>query len=282
MSFTTLVSTEDLAAHLDDADWVVIDCRFTLTDPDAGLRAYEKEHIPGAQYAHLDDDLAAAVTRSTGRHPLPDVDELAAKFSEWGIDNRKQVVVYDDVFGAMAVRLWWLLKWMGHDNAALLDGVYPKWARENRPLSSEHHAPTATRFLASVRNELLVTVEELQNKLDEQDLTLIDARAEERFSGEVEPLDKVAGHVPGAINRPYDDNLDISGELMSAEELREEYEDALEGRSPRNVIHMCGSGVTACHNVLAMEVAGMSGSRLYVGSWSEWITDSSRGIAIGE
>lgn len=282
MTYTTLVSTEELASHLDDPDWVVIDCRFTLTDKEAGRNAYLKGHIPGAQYAHLDDDLASPVTGQTGRHPLPDVEQLSARLGQWGIDGSKQVVVYDDTFGAMAVRLWWLLKWLGHDTVALLNGAYPKWVREHRPVSDEHHEPVATTFIASVRNELVATADDLQDKLAEGSCVLVDARAEERFSGEVEPLDKVAGHVPGAVNRPYDDNLDISGELMSADELREEYEELLGDHVSSQAIHMCGSGVTACHNVLAMEAAGMNGSRLYVGSWSEWITDPGRPVATGE
>lgn len=282
MAYTTLVSTDELAGHLDDPDWVIIDCRFTLTDKDAGHRAYLKGHIPGAQYAHLDDDLASPVTETTGRHPLPAVEQLSAKLGQWGIDGSKQVVVYDDTFGAMAVRLWWLLKWLGHDAVALLNGAYPKWVREHRPLSSEHHETTATTFVARVRNELVVSAEELQARLADKHCVLIDARAEERFSGEVEPLDKVAGHIPGAVNRPYDDNLAISGELMSAEELQEEYHELLSEHAAKEVIHMCGSGVTACHNVLAMEAAGMTGSRLFVGSWSEWISDPSRPIVTGE
>ena len=282
MGFTTLVSTEELASHLDNPDWVVIDCRFTLTDTEAGMRSYTEGHIPGACYAHLDNDLSSPVSEKTGRHPLPDPAVLAKKLGDWGINNSKQVVVYDDTFGAMAVRMWWLLKWMGHDNVALLDGVYPKWLRENRPISKEHHDVVAVTFEANIRHELVVSADELQLQLDDNTCVLIDARAEERFSGEIEPLDKVAGHIPGAVNRPYDDNLAISGVLMSADELHEEYGDVLNGVNSEDVIHMCGSGVTACHNVLAMEAAGMTGSRLYVGSWSHWITDASRAIATGE
>lgn len=282
MGFTTLVSTEELASHLDNPDWVVIDCRFTLTDTDTGMRSYTEGHIPGARYAHLDNDLSSPVSEETGRHPLPDPTVLAEKFGAWGINTDKQVVVYDDTFGAMAVRMWWLLKWMGHDNAALLDGVYPKWLRENRPISKEQHNVVPVIFEPNIRHELVVNADKVQQQLDDNSCILIDARSEERFSGEIEPLDKVAGHIPGAVNRPYDDNLAISGELMSADELLEEYGDALKGKNSKDVIHMCGSGVTACHNVLAMEAAGMAGSRLYVGSWSEWITDTSRAIATGE
>jgi len=282
MNFRTLVSTEELNQHLDDASWVVVDCRFTLTDPSAGRVAYEQSHIPGARYAHLDDDLASSVGESTGRHPLPDAQILAKKLGQWGIDSGKQVVVYDDTFGAMAVRLWWLLKWLGHENVALLDGVLPKWIREKRPLTSDLPAVIPTTFEARPRDELWLSAEELQHALANNEVVLLDARAEERYSGEVEPLDKVAGHVPGAINVPWEDNLDLGGNLLSAEELREFYVEKSGGRSASEVVNMCGSGVTACHNLLAMEHAGLPGARLYAGSWSHWITDAARPVKLGE
>lgn len=279
MSFKTLVSTEELNKHLDDPDWVVFDCRFTLTDPGAGRSAYDQNHIPGARYAHLDDDLAAPVGPDTGRHPLPDPEILAGKLGTWGVDGSKQVVVYDDAFGAMAVRLWWLLKWMGHENVALLDGVLPKWIREKRPQTDQLPTITPTIFKAQVNNEMWISAGDLQNALDKGEVVLLDARAEERFSGEVEPLDKVAGHIPGAINLPWEDNLDLGGDLLSSEELRELYQEEIGGKQAAQVVNMCGSGVTACHNILAMEHAGLHGSRLYAGSWSEWIADSSRPVA---
>jgi len=279
MSFTTLVSTEELGKHLDDPEWVIFDCRFTLTDPDAGKAAYEQNHIPGARYAHLDDDLAAPVGANTGRHPLPDPELLAEKLGKWGVDNNKQVVVYDDAFGAMAVRFWWLLKWMGHEKVALLDGVLPKWIREKRPLKAALPEIVPTSFNARVDNSKWIAADELQVALGKGEVVLLDARAEERFSGEVEPLDKVAGHVPGAINLPWEDNLDLGGNLMSPRELRELYQENIGDRQATAVVNMCGSGVTACHNILAMEHAGLHGSRLYAGSWSEWITDSSRPVA---
>ena len=279
MSYATLVSTEELNKHLDDPDWVIFDCRFTLTDPGAGKAAYDQGHIPGARYAHLDDDLAAPVGPTTGRHPLPDPQILAEKLGAWGVDNSKQVVVYDDAFGAMAVRMWWLLKWLGHEKVALLDGVLPKWIREKRPMTDEVPAITSTVFSAKVNDEMWITVDDLQAALDKDEVVLLDARAEERFSGEVEPLDKVAGHIPGASNLPWEDNLDLGGDLLSPGELRELYQEIMGDRQGKMVVNMCGSGVTACHNILAMEHAGLHGSRLYAGSWSEWITDTRRPVA---
>lgn len=278
---TTLVDVQTLAKHLDDPHWVVVDCRFTLTNPQAGRRAYEAGHIPGARYAHLEEDLSSPVTPTSGRHPLPDPERLAARLGAWGIDARKQVVVYDDTFGAMAARLWWLLRWTGHEAVALLDGGLPRWQRAGHPLTKELPAIVPTTFVARVNPALLANVDEVQRAVADGGLVL-DARAEERFTGEIEPLDKVAGHVPGARNAPYDDNLDLSGEFSSDEALREHYRALLGHTPPAKAIHMCGSGVTACHNILAMEHAGLRGARLYAGSWSEWITDPNRPVATGE
>ena len=282
MPYTTLVSTAVLAQYLDDPDWVIFDCRFTLTDSGAGQCAYDKAHIPGAHYVHLDNDMASPVTSASGRHPLPDPEVLAHKLGSWGVDSGKQIVVYDDTFGAMAGRLWWLLRWLGHDNVALLDGVYPKWLREELPVTDVVSASTPTRFNVSLRDNLWVDANDVAQMLDGRDYVLFDARAEERFSGEVEPLDPVAGHIPGAINLPWEDNLDIGGDFLSADELREQYMARIGNTRPENIIHMCGSGVTACHNMLAMEHAGVVGARLYAGSWSEWIVDKTRRVESGE
>ncbi len=280
--FTTLVDTDTLARHLADPRWVVVDCRFTLTDTGAGRRAWTAGHIPGARYAHLDEDLSSPITPCTGRHPLPDPNALARKLGAWGIDESKQVVVYDDTFGAMASRLWWLLRWLGHESVALLDGSYPKWVREKKPVTPEAPVVHQTTFYPRVNNTFWVNADFVERVRQDEAFVVFDARAEERFRGEVEPLDKVAGHVPGAVNTMYEDNLDVSGEFLSAEELRERYLDLLGGVVPDQAIHMCGSGVTACHNVLAMEHAGLPGARLYAGSWSEWITDPNRPVATGE
>lgn len=279
--YTTVVSTEQLAAHLNDPNWVIIDCRFTLTDTEAGRRAYQANHLPGARYAHLDEDLSAPKNGRNGRHPLPDVATFAQTLSRWGIDAGKQVVVYDDSFGAMAVRLWWMLRWMGHDAVALLDGGLPKWQREQRALTADLPAVRPSTFTPQVREHMVVKADAVL-AASQSGTPLFDARPEMRFTGEKEPIDPVAGHVPGARNLPFDDNLAMAGTMMSAEELREMYDELLDGRKPEEVIHMCGSGVTACHNLLAMEIAGLPGAKLYAGSWSEWIADPSRPVATGE
>lgn len=276
---TTLVDTHTLAKHLDDPSWVVVDCRFTLTDPQAGRRAYAAGHIPGARYAHLDEDLSSPITPASGRHPLPDPTVLADRLGRWGIDNAKQVVVYDDSFGAMAARLWWLLRWLGHEACALLDGGLPKWRREGFPVTADPPEVAPVAFVSAVNNALWVDSAFVERALEQGDHVLVDARAEERFRGEVEPLDKVAGHIPGAVNVPYEDNLDLSGEFLSGAALREHYAGLLEDTPPPRVILMCGSGVTACHSILALERAGLPGAKLYAGSWSEWIADPRRPVA---
>ncbi len=283
MSYTTLVSTDDLARHLEDPNCVVVDCRFTLTDTEAGRQAYLKSHIPGARYAHLDDDLSAPIGPGTGRHPLPDAKALSEKLCRWGIGVNKQVVVYDDSFGSMAVRLWWLLRWLGHPNVALLDGGYPKWMREHRPVTQDL-CPNECRgaFACLPEHSMSATADDVMRAMQTGDKMILDARPERRFTGEYEPLDRIAGHVPGAVNWDFEDNLDLDGTFQPPEALREQYQALLKGRAPHEVIHMCGSGTTASHNILAMEIAGLSGSSLYVGSWSEWITDPSRPIATGE
>ncbi len=282
MSHSTLVATDILAEHLDDPEWVVFDCRFTLTDPEAGRRAYAHAHIPGARYAHLDEDLSSPVTPQTGRHPLPDPDRLAEKLSAWGVGPGTQVVVYDDSFGAMAVRLWWLLRWLGHERAALLDGGWPKWTREKRPTTDALPTLRPAAFHATPHRALWADAAQVDSARQDSRWKVLDARPEMRFTGEVEPLDTVAGHIPGTFNWPFEENLDLGGTFLPAEELRENFTRILGDVPPARIIHTCGSGVTACHNVLAMEHAGLSGSLLYPGSWSEWITDPARPVATGE
>ncbi|GAB4507003.1 MAG: sulfurtransferase [Sulfuricaulis sp.] len=279
---TTLVDTETLFRHLDDPRWVVMDCRFVLTDPEAGRRAYAAGHIPGARYAHLNEDLSSPITSASGRHPLPFPNAMAEKLGRWGIDKTSQVVAYDDSFGAMAARLWWLLRWLGHEAVAVLDAGYPKWVREKRPITADLPKIQPTQFHPTINNSMWVDADHVMEMTRTKDGLVLDARAEERFRGEVEPLDKVAGHIPGANNMPYEDNLDFSSEFMSDEALREHYQSVLGKVPPEKVVHMCGSGVTACHSILAMEHAGLAGAKLYAGSWSEWITDPSRPVAKGE
>ena len=282
MTYTTVISAENLDDHISDDNLVVVDCRFTLTDPGAGRRVYQERHIPGARYLHLDDDLAAPVTESTGRHPLPDPDVLAKKLGKLGIDNNSQVVVYDDTFGAMASRLWWLLRWLGHDKVALLDGGLPAWTRKKLPMTADVTTYPQKKFIPQLKTELVIDMPVMEAVVDSGDNVIIDARAEERFTGEIEPLDKVAGHIPGAVNLPFDDNLDIDGTFMSKVEMVDLYKNLIGDKDANQVVMMCGSGVTACHNLIAMEIAGLKGARLYAGSWSEWITDPSHPVATGD
>lgn len=282
--YTTLIAGEQLAQHLQDPGWVIVDCRFTLTEPEAGRRAWEAARIPGARYAHLDHDLSAPRTPSSGRHPLPDPTVFRATLAGWGIGDATQVAVYDDSFGAIAVRLWWMLRWIGHERVALLDGGLPVWKRKGLPLDSAPpvavpaaSAPAAT----AMREGLRVDTAFVEKICGDPAWRLIDARAEDRFAGEREPLDPVAGHIPGSINRNFEDNLALDGTWLPAAELRANFGELLAGTAPDHVVHSCGSGVTACHNLFAMEVAGLTGSRLYAGSWSEWITDPRRPVARG-
>lgn len=282
MKFATLVSAAQLAQHLNDPDWIVFDCRFTLSDPDSGRQAYLSSHIPGARYAHLNDDFSSEVTATSGRHPLPDAQLLAQKLGQWGVDSSKQVVVYDDSLGSMASRMWWVLRWLGHESVALLDGGVQRWIRDGHPMTAETSTIIPAKFTAHPDDSMWVDANCIETALRSDKCLIIDARAEERFSGEREILDKVAGHIPGSINLPFEDNLDMGGTYLTAEELKEAYLDLLSGVDPQRVVHMCGSGVTACHNVIAMEHAGLKGARLYPGSWSEWITDPGRPVETGE
>jgi thiosulfate/3-mercaptopyruvate sulfurtransferase len=281
MTFGPLVDVDTLARRLDGSDWIVVDCRFTLTDPGAGRLAYERGHIPGARYAHLDDDLSRRPSAHEGRHPLPDPQRFAATLGRWGIDRDATVVAYDEGSGAVAARLWWLLRWLGHSRSAVLDGGLAAWQRAGRPLEQAAPAFKARRYEPKQPPaDAVVATRELAERQAAGDL-LVDVRAAARYRGEQEPIDPKAGHVPGARNRPFSVNVTPVGEFRPATELRAELTELLDGRGPGQVIAMCGSGVTACHLLLAMEVAGLRGGRLYAGSWSEWIRDPERPIAAG-
>ena len=279
MGYSTLIDTGTLAGKLNAPAWVVIDCRFSLSDTGAGERAYLEAHIPGARYAHLDRDLSSPITADSGRHPLPDVSALAKRLGEWGIDRHSQVVAYDDSGGAMAVRLWWLLRWLGHEGVAVLDGGWQKWCREGREITASMPQVQAKAFIPHPDDGKWLSTPQIQAAMAAGDILLLDARTAERFRGEHEPIDPVAGHVPGAANFPLQQNLAADGSFLTAEELHVLYERRLQGRGAAEVVHMCGSGVTAAHNLLAMEHAGLHGSRLYAGSWSEWIRDPQRPVA---
>jgi thiosulfate/3-mercaptopyruvate sulfurtransferase len=280
--YTTLISTADLAAHLDDPAFVIVDVRHDLAQPDTlGESQYRAAHIPGARFAHMDRDLSAPKTGKNGRHPLPSPETCAALFGRLGIDSGSQVVAYDAGGGMYAPRLWWMLRWLGHDAVAVLDGGYAKWTREGRPTTAEIPVPRPATFPIR-RVDRALSADDVLASLPQRSLTLLDARGAERYRGDVEPLDPVAGHIPGAINRPYTQNLEPDGTFKSAEKLRAEFDERVGATPTTRIANMCGSGVSACHNMLAMELAGMSGSMLYPGSWSEWCADPSRPVARGD
>ena len=277
----TWVSAAELAAHLGDPGWLVFDCRHDLSDTGYGERAYAGGHIPGAQFLHLDRDLSAERTGSNGRHPLPDREAFAGRLAACGVGAQTQVVAYDNEGSVFAARLWWMLRWIGHDRVAVLDGGLPGWRRARLALDAALPCPAAAP-LASHPGVVPVGTGDVLARLGDPRALLLDARPPERFSGEAEDRDPVAGHIPGAVNRPHYDNLDDAGIFIRpAAELRAEFDELLAGRDPADVIHHCGSGVTACLNLLAMECAGLPGSRLYAGSWSEWCADPVRPFVVG-
>lgn len=273
-----LVSTEELAHH---PAWRVFDCRHDLGNPALGEQQYAHGHIPGALFAHLDRDLSAAKTGSNGRHPLPAVEVVAEWLGKQGVARDDFVVAYDSGNGTMAARLWWTLRWIGHDAVAVLDGGFAKWLEQKRALSTDATAFAPTAYAAQPQAPQAVDVSFVERHLGADSLLLLDARAAARFRGEAEPIDPVAGRIPGSRNRFCGENLTADGRFKSAEALRREFGVLLGSREPGAIVHYCGSGVAACHNALAMEIAGLPGSRVYVGSWSEWIADPARPRAKG-
>lgn len=284
--FTTLIEPAELHVHAAQRDWALIDCRFDLAKPAWGEAAWAAGHIPGALYAHLDRDLSGAHSLSTGRHPLPPISTLAATFGRWGIDATVQVVAYDQASGVYAARLWWLLRWLGHRQVAVLNGGFAAWERARLPASRSSAVRELRQFTPTPATDMLTTSAGVAAALEtgalaREEMLLVDARSAERFAGENETLDKVAGHIPGARNHPFAGNNDSQGRFLSTGELRRSWERTLRGRPASAVVAMCGSGVTACQNLLALEAAGLSGARLYAGSWSEWICDPVRAVARG-
>lgn len=278
-----LIDCAELARILEDRCVRVIDCRFELLDPAAGRRLYVEGHIPGAVFADLDRDLSAPVTADTGRHPLPDAATLASTLGRLGVSNSSRVVVYDQDNGALAARCWWLLRWLGHDNARVLDGGISRWRSLGLPTETGDDEPPAVEFKAAARDDLVLDTQEITAAgADIGGLQLVDARDSDRFAGRHEPIDRVAGHIPGAINLPFPASLDDNGAWKDPAELRQLWQQVLGAGFGRPWSVMCGSGVTACHLVLSGLMAGLPEPRVYVGSWSEWITDTDRPVAAGE
>ncbi len=279
MPFTTLISTAELAEHLADPDWAIVDVRSSLTDHAIGERNYLAAHIPGAVYAHLERDLSSPqIVGKTGRHPLPQVETISQTLSQWGIDSHTQVVAYDDNSGVYAGRLWWMLRWLGHDAAAVLDGDWRQWQREGRPTWAGVETRPARSFVAHVRPELVVTAAEIEARLGDPALRLYDARGADRFRGENETIDPVGGHIPGARSAPYAGNLDANGRMLPPAALHTRFSELLGDTPAEEAIFYCGSGVSVANDVLAVQHAGLGMPRVYVGSWSDWISNGQRPV----
>ncbi len=278
---TTIVSTDLLRQHLADPDWIILDCQHDLLNHAFGRQAYAKEHIAGAHFVSMEDDMAGVKTGGNGRHPLPTPEALNAVFGRLGVGAGRQVVAYDSAQNNYAGRVWWTLRWLGHKNVAVLDGGLGKWKAEGREISAAVPAARPTVFSGTPDESMRVTVEAIVANLGRPDLQVVDARAVERYMGASEAIDPVAGHIPGALSRFGKNNLNSDGTYKSPETLRAEFKGLLGDLPSAQVVHQCGSGVSACNNLIAMELAGLSGAKLYVGSWSEWCADPSRPVATG-
>ncbi|MCE4055103.1 sulfurtransferase [Pseudomonas sp. Au-Pse12] len=284
MPLAQLISPLALDQKKQQPGLVILDCRFALEDPDYGQRSYAEGHIAGAHFADLNRDLSGPVIKGvTGRHPLPEPAQLLARLQAWGIDNDSQIVLYDDGPGAFAARAWWLLAWLGkRDGVFILDGGLKAWHAAGLPLSLDAPETVVGQFTGQPDHSLLLDAEHLRQRLGQADLTLLDARGLPRFRGDVEPIDPVAGHIPGAQCAAFTDNLGEDGCFLAADRLKQRFAQKLAGRSPEHLVAYCGSGVTACHNLFALCLAGYPLARLYAGSWSEWITDAQRPVATGD
>jgi len=280
-AFRSVVDADTLGLNLDHPDWRVVDCRHDLSQPESGLQAYLRGHLRGAVYAHLDRDLSGPKTGRNGRHPLPSAEQLAQRFVQWGIDPQTQIVAYDAGNGQFAGRLWWLARWMGHERVALLDGGWQAALRAGIAVDAESPNHRPGRFSGSGGAMPIVSAPAVDEIRGQAGWLLVDARSPERYEGKNETVDPVAGHIPGAVNRFWQENLQDDGRFKSAEQLRAEYLALLQRRDPSKLVAQCGSGVTACHHLVAMERAGLPGASLYPGSWSEWVSDPAHAIAVG-
>lgn len=278
--YTTLIATDELASTQDNS-WVVVDCRYDLRNTDSGREQYLDAHIPGAVYAHLSKDLSGPAGGAGGRHPIPAPEAIEATFGRLGIGRDVQVVMYDADAGMFASRMWWTLRYMGHTAAAVLDGGWTKWVREERPQRAGDETRQPATFTGQPQDKLRLSVQDVEALVDDPSTLLIDARAAERFEGRNEPIDRAPGHIPGAVNHFFRRNATDEGVMLSPDALRHQFAEVIGNRSPERVVMYCGSGVTACQNLLAMEHAGLTGARLYPGSWSEWSSDPRRPVETG-
>jgi thiosulfate/3-mercaptopyruvate sulfurtransferase len=280
MPFTTIISVAELDNHLEDPDWAIIDARFKLANLEQGRIDYEEAHIPGAVYAHLNEDLSGPIIPGeTGRHPLPSVEKISNVFSRFGVDRKVQVVAYDDLGGALAAgRVWWLLRWLSHEAVAVLDGGWQAWIRNELPMKGGEEKRPPRIFIPHPRNELVVSADEIEKMRKDPNYVVLDARSADRYRGENETIDPVAGHIPGAVSAPYANNLNPDGTFRPPVDFARRYQRLLKGIPTNHVACYCGSGVTATHDILAMMMAGLGEARLYAGSYSEWITDKNRPI----
>jgi len=280
MEYTTYISVSECIDSLQNPDWAFIDCRFSLQEPDQGYQDYLQGHIPGSIYAHLDRDLSGKiVVGKTGRHPLPEIELFAEIISAWGIDHQTQVIVYDNSGSALAARLWWMLRWLGHEHVAVLNGGWNAWLQSGHAQEKKESARSRREFLPKPRPDFIVNADFVDKIRNDPDYLLIDARTPERYWAIEETIDPIAGHIPGAISAPYSENLDDEGFFLDDESLKKRFEIVLLEYPPENIVVYCGSGVTSCHNLIAMLRGGFKLPKLYAGSWSEWITDSSRPTA---
>lgn len=271
--YTTLIEAEQLFENYTHPKWVIVDCRFDLANPDWGFLDYQTAHIPGSVYAHLDYDLSGSKTSLNGRHPLPDPLEFCQRIGKLGISNDSQVIVLDTVGGSFCSRLWWMLRWLGHQAVAVLNGGLSAWKSHGYPVNSGIEMNPPAQFHGQPDSNCLVSTKEIRALISDSNYKLLDARTPARHRGEIEPYDILAGRIPGSMNRFHENNLLPDGRLKPAATLRSEFTQLLANTPPENVIVYCGSGVTACHHLLAMESAGIPGAKLYAGSWSEWIRD---------
>ena len=278
MSYKTTISEKDLKNNISNNDFIIFDTRCDIKDSGYGIDSYTEGHIENSIFVDVDTDLASEKQQGTGRHPLPKVETFCDKLSHWGMDNNKQVVIYDDAGGAFAGRMWWMLRWLGHEDVAVLDGGLNSWVKNGNKLITSPTLFKKSYFEPTINNEMIATLRDVENAQHVLNTILLDARSKERYEGISDPVDPIAGHVPGAISHPLGPNLDRTGKFKDKEELKHNFDKISHDLKEKEIISMCGSGITACHNILALEIAGIKNAKLYVGSWSEWITDPNRTV----